>query len=383
VHRPGLSLVLVILGACGSNGQTAPPIVVGDCAGLGEVGEWQQITPPGIAMVMAPGDKLAAFAFAVDPVSSGTVYFGTAYQHMWKTTDCGASWIDAGQGRNGDAWNHAMNWTFVVDPIEPTTVYTNTGYGNKSNGLYKSVNSGADWDPVWPPATQPELATHLQYQFANVVAMDPADHEHLLLTFHETCTLGNATTCIAETHDGGATWSLIEGEADWNGGEGQIIYFLDGPQTWLWGSQTNGFYRTENGGASWTKLMAAMGTFNTSHLQGSGMYRIADGTFFLASSEGLFRSTDGKVWSLIANTGPIGGGVVGDGTTMFYSKCYFGDFCMAGTDFLLTSPESDGMTWTPLTSPAMNQGGSLGYDRGHDLLYSSNGSSGFWRVRTK
>lgn len=382
MSKVGFALTCALVAACGDDGQDAPPIVVGDCGGLGEPGVWENITPPGI--VVASGDKLAAFAFAVDPVNSGTVYFGTAYQRMWKTTDCGSTWTAGETGRNGEAWMHAMNWTFVVDPIEPNVVYTNTGYGNMGSGLWKSVNSGADWDPIWPPPNQPTLDDgHLTYNFANIVAMDPEDHRHLLLTFHESCTLDGAKTCIAESEDAGASWHLIAGQPDWDGGEGQILYFLDGRDTWIWGSQSNGFYRTENAGGSWTKLVDEKGAeFSTSHLQGSGLYRAKTGVFYLAASNGVYRSPDGKAWTLVPDTGPIGGGLVGDGTTMYTSRCYFGDFCMPRTDLLLTSPETDGQSWTVLPSPPMSQGGSLGYDRGHHLLYSSNGAAGFWRVRT-
>src|SRR6185503_16069895 len=80
-------------GGGGDDGDDGPPIEVGDCDGLGAVGEWQDITPP---IELAEDEELAAFAFAVDPIHSGTVYFGTAYQKMWKTTDCGASWARSG-----------------------------------------------------------------------------------------------------------------------------------------------------------------------------------------------------------------------------------------------------------------------------------------------
>lgn len=370
------------LAGCGASGQDPPPIIVGDCGQLAAPGTWENITPPDI--IVAPGDKLAAFAFAVDPVDAGTVYFGTAYQHMWKTTDCGSSWAPADAGRNGLAWHHAMNWTFVVDPIEPAVVYTNSGYGDMGSGLWKSVNAGVDWDPIWPPAAQPELAGHLTYNFANVLALDPADHRHVLLTFHEECMLAGATTCMAESHDAGATWALIPGQVGWDGREGQLLYFLDGPRTWIWGSQSNGFFRTADGGATWTELHDATGAkFFPSHLQGAGLVRTATNGFFLAASDGVYRSADGVAWTLVPGTGPIAGGLVDDGTTIYVSRCYFGDFCMPGTDYLLTSPISDGQTWTPLVSPTMTQGGSLGFDHGHQLLYSSNGASGFWRVRVR
>jgi hypothetical protein len=47
-----------------------------------------------------------------------------------------------------------------------------------------------------------------------------------------------------------------------------------------------------------------------------------------------------------------------------------------------TSPETDGTTWTTMKSPGMNQGAiQLGIDRSHHVMYSANGTQGFWRVR--
>jgi hypothetical protein len=40
-------------------------------------------------------------------------------------------------------------------------------------------------------------------------------------------------------------------------------------------------------------------------------------------------------------------------------------------------------TWTVLPSPTLTMGGTLGYDPGHGLLYSSNGRSGFWRIKVR
>ena len=47
----------------------------------------------------------------------------------------------------------------------------------------------------------------------------------------------------------------------------------------------------------------------------------------------------------------------------------------------LTSPESDGRAWTALPNvPKLSQGGNLGYDPAHKVLYSSNLAAGLWRV---
>jgi photosystem II stability/assembly factor-like uncharacterized protein len=353
-----------------------PPPKVSNCAGLAAEGVFEEITPPDVqASTNVSGNAGGSFAIAVDPVNLGTVYVGTLNAKLWKTTDCGATWTHIATGKNGADIDRGMNWTLAIDPIDPNIVYTNSGYG--SNGLYKSPNGGVDWDVIWPPPRQPSLAKAFTYNFANVVALDPANHLHILLTFHEACLPPHHATCIAETMNGGSTWRLIDGETSWNGNEGQVIFFLNDSATWLWGSQNNGFWRSGDSGSSWERIQG----MTTSHLQGSQLVRAADGAFFAAGADGIWRSSDGKAsnWKLVPNTGPIVGGLVTSGTTMYASTCYFPGACKKAR--YLSSPENDGDTWTVMLSPdKLNMGGTMGFDRGHHLFYSSNMLAGVWRV---
>jgi hypothetical protein len=354
---------------------TPPPAKVNDCSGLGAEGVFEDVTPPEVKAAFGTGkDGGGTFAIAADPVNQGTVYVGTLFQKVWKTTDCGANWTHISTGRNGSEVDAGMNWTFAVDPVEPNVVYTNSGYG--WNGLFKSLNGGVDWDPVWPPPSQPELAKAFTYNFANVVAIDPSDHQHILLTFHESCLSPHPATCIAETLDAGSTWRLIDGQAGWNGNEGQVIFFLESSKAWLWGSSSNGFWRTSDSGASWQAIPG----MTTSHRQGSGLVRTTAGAFFVAGADGIWGSPDGvaSTWKLAPNTGPIVGGLVTDGSTMFSCTCYSANFCDAAR--YLRSAESDGLKWTQIPSPKFNDGGTLAYDKGHHLLFSSNFQVGLWRV---
>jgi hypothetical protein len=348
----------------------SPPPNLGACDGLADAGVFENITPP--------GTNVEGFAIAVDPVNQGTVYVGTIHGKFWKSTDCGAHWV-ATSGRNSTNVNSGMNWTVAVDPVDPKVVYTNAGYGAEGSGLYKSVNSGADWDLIWPPATQPQLLSALTYHFANVVAIDPADHLHVLLTFHEACLPPHPSTCIAETMNGGQSWRLIDGQPNWNGSEGQVIFFLGNSHTWLWGSQSNGFYRSADSGSTW----AVIPGMTTSHLQGSQLLRV-NGVWYQAGSDAIWRSPTGlpNEWTRLDGTGPILGGVVSDGVNIYASTCYFPDFCSAGSRYL-RSPVTDGLTWTEMPSPHPSMGGTMAYDEGHHLLFSSNGRAGVWRVRTR
>ena len=352
--------------------------VVANCDKLPAAGTWENITPPEVlAGIGRPGDS-GTFAFAVDPMNSGTVYLGTLRQKVWKTTDCGSTWTHVNTGRNGALLDPGMNWTFLLDPTDTKIVYTNSGYGEGTNGAFKSLNGGVDWDAIWPPQdpAQADLGKVVQYNFANVFAMDPSDHLHLLLTFHAECSAPYNQTCIGETTDGGATWRLINGEKSWVGTEGQVVYFLDNAKTWLWASSSNGFWRTEDAGATWKHITPEI---KEAHPQGSQIYRAKNGTFYLAASDGVFRSADGKDWTMIDGTGPLAGGLVSDGKTMYMSNNYYFDY---GKDLqtYFTAPEDTGAPWTKLPSPGLVNGGSLGFDAGHHLLFSSNFKAGFFRV---
>jgi hypothetical protein len=174
------------------------------------------------------------------------------------------------------------------------------------------------------------------------------------------------------------TWKIVEGDPNMAGAHGASLFFLDDSQTWLFRA-TAGLWRTQNGGSSWTQV-STVGNDGA----GSQIYRSVTGAFYLGLQSGLARSPDGTNWSILPNTGQFTGGIVGDGTTMYaseYTVCF--DWSSPITPYL-TAPESDGMTWTAMsTSPVVQQGGPLGYDASHHILYSSNCQDGFWRVRTQ
>ncbi len=266
----------------GGGGEAGPPPVVAACDALGAVGTFELITPPigpsPFGVDGGPDQETGTFAIVADPVNQGTLYAGTFAQGVWKSTDCGATWTEIATGQNADVVNSGMNWTFGIDPVSPQTVYTNSGYGAKSNGLLKSSNGGVDWDVIWPPAAQPDLAAAFTYNFANVIAIDPTNHLHVLLTFHEPCLAPHNATCIAESMDGGGSWRLIDGNAAWQGNEGQVIFFLANGTTWLWGSQTNGFWRTADSGGSWQAITG----MTTSHLQSSQIAQTSTGAYVVA-----------------------------------------------------------------------------------------------------
>jgi hypothetical protein len=361
-------------GGSGVGGSGAPPHIVKACDELPAEGVWEEITPP--VMPLA-GNEPCPYggAFVMDPQDPTTLYVGSCNQGIWKSSDCGASWQHINTGKNGAVLDGGRQWTFSIDPVDSKVLYANSGYGKMSNGAFKSTDGGVNWEQLWPP-TQADLAKVVEYNFVAQVVMDPSDHEHLLITFHAKCAAPHSEACFGESHDAGASWKLIDGQADWAGGEGQFIYFLDSSSTWLWGSQSNGLWRTENAGVSWKPVTDKMA-------QGHGagqMYRAADGVFYLPVLGGILRSPDGITWTLVPDSGSVMAGLTGDGMTMWASRGFPWD----PSDKLYlpfwSSAESDGQTWKQLDSPKLSNGGALRYDADHHILYSSNLGAGFWRV---
>jgi hypothetical protein len=101
----------------------------------------------------------------------------------------------------------------------------------------------------------------------------------------------------------------------------------------------------------------------------------------MATADGVARSPDGTAasWLAIPNTGPIGGGVINVGGTIYINNCYFPMFCMNAT---YATSTDDGMTFSPIAGPPVSMGGPFAYDSAHAVLLSSSGA-GVWRTRVE
>jgi hypothetical protein len=349
---------------------------VGKCNNLPAAGTWEEVTPPQVKAQL-PGSGNCTYGvdpLGVDPVHSGTVYFGSCNMGIWKSTDCGSNWTHINTGRNGSTLDTGRQWTWAIDPMNPDVLYTNSGYGASSNGAFKSTNGGVDWDPLWPPA-DPNLQNVVAYNFVSLVEIDPLDHNHLLLSFHATCNPPYAAACFAESLDAGGTWRVVNGRPDWFGGEASIVYFLDGGGTWIFASQTNGLWRTADSGKTWTQVYTNVGGHNS-----TPVYRAKDGAFYLALTSGTVRSPDGITWTQVQNQTNLG--ITGNGTTMYSSVGFPWNPGSGPPPYMpfWMSPEADGKNWIQVQSPLMSNGGAVGYDNDHHILYSANLDAGFWRA---
>jgi hypothetical protein len=354
------------------------PHTFGACSDLADAGTWEDITPPQVkAQLPGPGScTFGTGSFVLDWSASGTIYLGTCNMGIWKSTDCGSTWVHINTGANGSTLDTGRQWTFSIDPVDPKILYTNSGYGAQSNGAFKSTNGGVDWQSVWPGANG-TYAGVANYDFVQLIAMDPTNRLHLLLSFHSTCNAPYTSTCLAESTDGGETWQVKNGESSWSIQEAQYVYFLANSRTWLWALGSNGLWRSADAGNTWSVVAPNAGGHNF-----APAYQASDGTFYLTLNTGLYRSPDGITWTTVM-TQPAAG-ITGNGTTLFASVGFPWNLGQGPSPYqpFYTSPETNGVQWTQLPSPSLSNGGTLAYDTDHHVLYSSNLNAGFYRVVT-
>jgi photosystem II stability/assembly factor-like uncharacterized protein len=336
----------------------------GRCDGLADPGHWQEVSPP--RMNKEP-PYTGALQALVDPNNSGTLYVTTSRSGVFKSTDCGASWQRINTGRNGDLIDQGLVWSAVLDPVDSNTLYALTGYG--PSGLWKSTNGGIGWHNMLPDNMG-------MPGFVARVGMDPTNHLHLLVNFHDNCTGGHTPVCFGETQDGGKTWRVLDFppslQNNWS--EGTFILPIDATH---WLLEFWGLYYTADAGTTWSLV----DTGGAAAIQGP-FYRTADGSLWLASQSGVLTSSDGAHWKRIPDSGGQLDGITACGSSLF---AVVGFQVPQDNKYIYTATLADPTKWSVLQTPGLPQPMSSGAnaitcDANHGILYVSAQGAGLWRM---
>jgi photosystem II stability/assembly factor-like uncharacterized protein len=354
--------------ASGGRINDTPPVkTVGTCNKLGELNQWQDISPPGLTKDPPYTGAIVVFD---DPSGSGTLYVTGAKSGIFKSIDCGSNWMKINTGRNGDKIDSGNVWSAALDPIEPSTMYAITGYGPE--GVWKSTNSGADWDNVLPAGTgMPGFVGH--------ISMDPTNHQHILLSFHNNCSGGHAPVCFGETNDGGVNWNVVDFPSSIKDGWGEsaAIVAIDSTH-WLYESWE--LYATPDAGKTWSQVGAGNAVV--------GDYvETPDGSLYIASARGIMRRGPKETeWPLLDGSGYGLQNMIGDGKRLYGLR---GFQPPENSDFVWSASYDAPETWTLLDTPGLTPlppvagGTDLAVDLDHHLLYVAAQAAGLWRVRTE
>jgi len=223
-------------------------------------------------------------SIAPHPVDPNVIYVASASGGIWKTTDGGQSW--AALTDELSILNHGC---VALDPSDPETVYAGTGeYTTQSagDGLFRSTDGGVLWERI---ATTAQVGGR-----CSRVVVDPSDP----LVIHITGGSG-----YSRSDDGGGTWTRFL-----NNSCSDLALKPGDASTVFVARQSDGIYRSVDGGSSLTKL--------TNGLPASDVRRIllaaapsAPETVYTAiinannGLRGLYKSVDGgDTWVEMTST---------------------------------------------------------------------------------
>lgn len=268
----------------------------------------------------------------------------------------------------------------AVDPLAPDTVYAAAATG----GVWKSTNAGGTFQAAWPvelaQAVGALAVTSTGTLYAGTGESNPGGGS---LTF--------GGKGIYASADGGASWTPM-GLADTErigriavdpSNEARIFVAATGPLFWRSGHR--GVYRSEDAGATWTKVLPGQnGTTGASDvhidpLDPSRVYavmwdhlRVPDFRRYGGYGSGIYRSTDGGTsWQRLGgglpasgpNVGRIGLGMAPSDPDRLYA--IYNDTAGSFSAFFVSTNGGD--SWTPLTNTS--------------ALASSQATYGWWFAR--
>jgi hypothetical protein len=354
-------------------------------------GQWKNISPSG-ADLSSPdtgAPRYGASMMDLDPCNPATIYVSIDQMGMWKTTDAGSTWMRLGSPPAAPNFSPSVSYLdspigIRVDPGNAKHLYATQGVRGTTLGFWVSQDAGATWS--WPPgfAAIAKTATN----DVTSLAVDPANFAHVLLSSHSPWA-GNAPAGVLESTDGGMTFVAHVPPAAWPTGTIGVNFLHDpalgigNERTWIISVDGSGLWLTPDAGTTWSNVSA----FGTVHGGNGDLYFTRAGVVYSGANHQMVRSKDhGLTWEAVGPSFQDGYyQVIGDGNVLYAQESNTGANSV-GPQPYITSPESDGVAWTPYQGGAQTFADGpvcMRFDALRRILYSSNWRTGVWALKVR
>ena len=196
-------------------------------------------------------------SIAIDPSNPNIIYCGSVSGGIWKSTNGGGTWMSL-----TDFASSLVIGCIAIDPTNPQIIYAGTGEGYfnvdalRGIGILKSTDAGVTWNVLnnFMNSRDP-----YKYYFINKIVIRP-DNPSILFA---ALTASKTDEGIWKSTDDGASWSKITITVNtskrcvdlvMDPTNVNIMYAAFGLHQSFDPLQTDGVYKTIDGGATWSKL---------------------------------------------------------------------------------------------------------------------------------
>ena len=244
-------------------------------------------------------------AFAVDPTDRTKYYVGVASGGVWKTVNSGTTWTPVFD--NEGAFSIGA---VALDPKNPSTVWVGTGERNSQrsvgygDGVYRSDDGGKSWRNMGLKTSE-----HI-----GRIAIDPRDSNVVFVAAQGPLWSAGGERGLYKTTDGGKTWKAVITIGE-NTGVTDVVIDPSDPDTMYaasWqrrrhfytlinGGPESAIYKSTDGGNTWSKLRSGLPPgdlgrigLSISPANTSVVYATVEAA---GTASGIFRSNDrGATW---------------------------------------------------------------------------------------
>jgi len=280
--------------------------------------QWRSIGPA------ATGGRIADLAVNQAPGQPTTLYVGTTTGGVFKSVNDGVSFAPVFDRAGGTMSIGAV----AIAPSDPKVVWVGTGEADNrqssswGDGVYKSVNGGLSWTKMGLEETR-----HI-----GKIVVDPADPNVVWVAAVGHLWGSNAERGVFKTTDGGASWKKILYKDENTGAidlamdprDPNVVFaamYQRQRKGWGFngGGPGSGIFRTTDGGASWTEIAGGLPRGDKGRIGLALSARDSRMVYAVVEADppgagGVFRSANrGDNWEHLSSLNP---------RPMYYSRIY-------------------------------------------------------------